>query len=43
MGHMLLRDRLLEHVIEGKIEGRTLVTAIRGRCKQLLDGVTEKG
>jgi len=42
MGHMLLNDCLLEHGIEGKIEGRTLVTGRRGRCKQLLDDLTEK-
>ena len=42
MGHMLLKNCLLERVIEGKIEGRTLVTGRRGRCKQLLDDLTEK-
>jgi hypothetical protein len=41
MGHMLLRNCLLKHVIEGKIEGRTLVTGRGGRsCKQLLDDLT---
>jgi hypothetical protein len=40
MGHMLLRNCLLKHVIEGKIEGRTLVTG--RRRKQLLDDLTER-
>ena len=43
MGHVLLRNCLLKHIIEGKIEGRTLVTGRRGRrCKHLLDDLTEK-
>ena len=43
MGHMLLRNCLLKHVIEGKIEGRTLVTGRRGRrCKQLLYDLTKR-
>jgi hypothetical protein len=38
IGHILCRNCLLKHVIEGKIEGRIEVTARRGRrCKQLLD------
>jgi hypothetical protein len=40
IGHILRRNCLLKHVIEGKIEGRTEVTGRRGRRrKQLLDGV----
>jgi hypothetical protein len=40
---MLPGNCLLKYVIKGKIEGRTLVTARRGRrCKQLLDDLTEK-
>jgi hypothetical protein len=31
IGHMLRRNCLLKHVIEGKIEGRTEVTGRRGR------------
>jgi hypothetical protein len=38
IGHILRRDCLLKHVIEGKILGRIEVTGRRGRrCKQLLD------
>jgi hypothetical protein len=41
-GHILCRDCLLKHVIEGKIEGRIQVTGRRGRkCKQLLDDLKE--
>jgi len=37
IGHILRRNCLLKHVIEGKIEGRTEVTGRRGRRhKQLL-------
>jgi hypothetical protein len=37
-GHILHRNCLLKHVIEGKIDGRMEVTGRRGRrCKQLLD------
>jgi hypothetical protein len=40
--HILRRDCLLKHVIEGKIEGRTEVTERRGRRhKQLLDDIKE--
>jgi hypothetical protein len=36
------RNCFLKHVIEGKIEGRTEVTGIRGRRrKQLLDDLKE--
>jgi len=42
--HILHRNCLLTHVIEGRIEGRVEVTKIRGRRrKQLLDDLTEKG
>ena len=42
IGHILHRDRLLEHVIEGKIEGKT-VTRRRGRrCKRLVGDLKEK-
>jgi hypothetical protein len=38
IGHILRRNCLLKHVIEGKLEGRTEMTGRRGRrCKQLLD------
>jgi hypothetical protein len=33
IGHILRRNCLLKHVIEGKLE----ITRRRGRCKQLLD------
>jgi hypothetical protein len=43
IGHILRRNCLLKHVIEGKIEGNIERTRIRGiRCKQLLDDVKEK-
>ena len=39
----MLRNCLLKHVTEGKIEGRIEVTEKRGRrCKQLLDDHKEK-
>jgi len=42
-GHVLLRNCLLKPVIEGKMEGRTLVTGRRRRiCKRLLDDLTER-
>jgi hypothetical protein len=42
IGHMLRRNCLLEHVIEGKIEGGIEVTGRRGRRnKQLLDYLKE--
>jgi hypothetical protein len=38
IGHILHRNCLLKHVIEGKIDGRMEVKGRRGRrCKQLLD------
>jgi len=38
IGHILRRNCLLKHIIEGKIEGRKEVTGRRGRRrKQLLD------
>jgi hypothetical protein len=44
IGHNLLRNCLLKHVIEGKIKGRIEVTGRRGRRpKQLLDDLKEKG
>jgi hypothetical protein len=43
IGHILRRNRLLKHVIEGKLEGRIEMTGRRGRrCKQLLDNLKEK-
>jgi hypothetical protein len=43
VGHILRRDCLLKHVIEGKLKGRTEMTGRRGRrCKQLLDDLKEK-
>jgi hypothetical protein len=42
IGHILRRNCLLKHVIEGKIRGRIYVTGRRGRrCKQLLDDLKE--
>jgi hypothetical protein len=38
IGHILRRNCLLKHVIEGKLEGRIEVTGTRGRRReQLLD------
>jgi hypothetical protein len=43
IGHILRRDCLLKHVIEGKLEGRIEMTGRRGRRrKQLLDDLKEK-
>jgi hypothetical protein len=43
IGHILRRNCLLKHVIEGKLEGRIETTGRRGRRrKQLLDDLTEK-
>jgi hypothetical protein len=43
LGHILRRNCLLKHVIEGKLEGRIEMTVRRGRrCKQLLDDIEEK-
>ena len=42
-GHILHRNCLLKHIIEGKIEKRTEVTGTRGkRYKQLVDDLKEK-
>jgi hypothetical protein len=43
IGHILRRNCLLKHVIEGKIEGRIEMTERRGRRrKQILDDLKEK-
>jgi hypothetical protein len=43
IAHILRRNCLLKHVIEGKLEGRTDMTGRRGRRrKQLLDDLKEK-
>jgi hypothetical protein len=43
IGHILRRNCLLKHVIEGKLEGRIEMTGRSGRrCKQLLDDLKEK-
>jgi hypothetical protein len=43
IGHILRRNCLLRHVIEGKLEGRIEMTGRRGRRrKQLLDDLKEK-
>jgi hypothetical protein len=43
IGHILRRNCLLKHVIEGKLEERTEMTGRRGRRrKQLLDDLKEK-
>jgi hypothetical protein len=43
IGQILLRNCLLKHVIEGKIEGRTEVTGGQGRRrKRLLDDLKER-
>jgi len=43
MGHVLLTNCLLNHVVEGRIEGGIEVTERRGRRrKQLLDGFKGK-
>jgi hypothetical protein len=43
IGHILRRNCLLKHVIEGKIEGRLDVTGRRKRRrKQILDDMNEK-
>ena len=42
IGHILRRNCLLKHSIEGKIEGGIEVTERRGRiCKQLLNDLNE--
>ena len=43
IGQILRRNRLLKHVIEGKVQRRIQVTGGRRlRCKQLLDVLKEK-
>jgi hypothetical protein len=43
IGHILRRNCLLKHVIEGKLEGRIEMTGRQGRrSKQLLDDLKEK-
>jgi hypothetical protein len=43
IGHILHRNCLLKHVIEGKLEGRIEMMGRRGRRrKQLLDDLKEK-
>ena len=43
IGHTLLRNCLLQQVIEGKIKGRIEVTRRRGkRRKKLLDDIKER-
>jgi hypothetical protein len=43
IGHILRRNCLLKHVIEGKLEGRIEMTGRRGRRrKQVLDDLKEK-
>jgi hypothetical protein len=43
IGHILRRNCLLQHVIEGKLEGRIEMSGRRGRRrKQLLDDLKEK-
>jgi hypothetical protein len=43
IGHILRRNCLLKHVIEGKLEGRIEMTGRRGRRrKQLMDDLKEK-
>jgi hypothetical protein len=43
IGHILRRNCLLKHVIEGKLEGRIEMTGRRGRRRQqLMDDLKEK-
>jgi len=43
IGHILRRNCLLQHVIEGKIKGQIEVTRRRGRrCKKLLDDLKDR-
>jgi hypothetical protein len=43
IGHILRRNCLLKHIIEGKLEGRIEMKGRRGRRrKQLLDDLKEK-
>ena len=42
IGHMLRRDCLLKHIIEGKIEENIYVMGRQGiRCKQLVDDLKQ--
>jgi hypothetical protein len=42
-GHILHRNCLLKHIVEGKIEGRIEMMGRQGICcKQLLDDLKEK-
>jgi hypothetical protein len=44
IGHILHRNCLIKHIIEGKIEGRIEASGRQGRkCKQLLDDLKETG
>jgi hypothetical protein len=44
IGYILRRNCLLQHIIEGKIEGRIKVTVRRGRKrKQLLEDLRQTG
>ena len=43
IGHILLRNCLLTHIVDGKKEGKIEVTGREGRrCRQLLDDLKEK-
>ena len=43
IGHIICRNCLLLHIIEGQMEGRIEVMGRQGRrCKQLLDDLMEK-
>jgi hypothetical protein len=43
LGHILRKNCLLKHIIEGKLEGRIEMTGRQGRrCKQLLDDLKKK-
>jgi hypothetical protein len=43
IGHILIRNCLLKHVIGGKLKGRIAVTGRRGRRRKwLLDDLKEK-
>ena len=43
IGHILLRNCLIQRVIEGKIKGGIEVTGRRGRsCRKLLDDLKER-
>jgi hypothetical protein len=43
IGHILCRNCLVKHIIEGKIEGGIQVTGRKGRrLKQLLDDLKER-